>query len=169
MLFVATTLQDQGKLAEAEPLYQRSLAIGEKTLGPDHPKVATWLNNLAALWRVRLQPHCLCLCIANARIDHLSSRISPDQAQGELDDAETKARRACGMNDQAHRWGKGRHLANGPLIDSPNVPEDGGSWPSCIEDLHGPLCVFHRDVTESRLHLQEVKRATSAADAARPP
>jgi hypothetical protein len=34
------------------------------------------------------------LCITNARIDHLSSRISPDQAQGELDDAETKARRA---------------------------------------------------------------------------
>ena len=52
MLFVATTLQDQGKLAEAEPLYQRSLAIGEKTLGPDHPTVATRFNNLALLLQV---------------------------------------------------------------------------------------------------------------------
>ncbi len=35
--------------AEAEPLYRRALAIREKTLGSDHPDVATSLNNLAAL------------------------------------------------------------------------------------------------------------------------
>jgi hypothetical protein len=29
----------------------RALAIVEKTLGPDHPYVATSLNNLAALYR----------------------------------------------------------------------------------------------------------------------
>ena len=40
----------QGKYAEAEPLYQRSLAIREKALGKDHPDVATSLNNLAALY-----------------------------------------------------------------------------------------------------------------------
>jgi tetratricopeptide (TPR) repeat protein len=39
-----------GKYPEAEPLYQRSLAILEKTLGTDHPLVATSLNNLAALY-----------------------------------------------------------------------------------------------------------------------
>ena len=37
----------QGKYAEAGPLYERSLAIREKVLGPDHPDVATSLNNLA--------------------------------------------------------------------------------------------------------------------------
>jgi tetratricopeptide (TPR) repeat protein len=37
--------------AEAEPLYRRSLAISEKALGPDHPHVATGLNNLAGLYR----------------------------------------------------------------------------------------------------------------------
>ncbi|MCH7540299.1 MAG: tetratricopeptide repeat protein, partial [Proteobacteria bacterium] len=33
------------------PLYKRSLAIWEKALGPDHPDVATSLENYAALLR----------------------------------------------------------------------------------------------------------------------
>jgi hypothetical protein len=40
-------LSRQGKYADAIPLAQRALAIREKTLGPDHPDVATSLNNLA--------------------------------------------------------------------------------------------------------------------------
>jgi tetratricopeptide (TPR) repeat protein len=36
---------------EAEPLYQRAIAIGEKVLGPEHPDLAAWLNNLAELYR----------------------------------------------------------------------------------------------------------------------
>lgn len=39
----------QGKYEEAGPLYERSLAIREKALGPDHPAVATALNNRALL------------------------------------------------------------------------------------------------------------------------
>jgi len=31
-------------------MYQRSLTIDEKSLGPDHPSVATTLNNLAGLY-----------------------------------------------------------------------------------------------------------------------
>ena len=50
----APTLQDQGKLAEAEPHYQRTLTILEKSLGPEHPNVASTLNNLAQLLQVRL-------------------------------------------------------------------------------------------------------------------
>ncbi len=41
----------QGHYAEAEPLYKRSLVIGEKALGPEHPHVATSLENYAALLR----------------------------------------------------------------------------------------------------------------------
>jgi len=41
----------QGKYAEAAPLYQRALAIREKALGPDHPDVATALENYAGLLR----------------------------------------------------------------------------------------------------------------------
>eukprot|EP00752_Nemacystus_decipiens_P014746 g13130.t2 len=39
----------QGKYTEAEPLYERCQAIFEKTLGPEHPNVATMLNNRAGL------------------------------------------------------------------------------------------------------------------------
>jgi len=42
---------NQGQYAAAEPLYKRALSIYEKALGPDHPSVATFLNNLAALYR----------------------------------------------------------------------------------------------------------------------
>ena len=47
---LAVLYRNQGKYAEAEPLYQRSLAIWEKALGKDHPDVATSLNNLAVLY-----------------------------------------------------------------------------------------------------------------------
>ena len=39
----------QAQYVEAEPLMKRALAIDEKTLGADHPDVATALNNLAAV------------------------------------------------------------------------------------------------------------------------
>ena len=42
-------LQATNRLAEAEPLMRRALAIDEKSFGPDHPDVATDLNNLALL------------------------------------------------------------------------------------------------------------------------
>ena len=41
---------EQGRYAEAEPLYKRALAISEKALGPEHPDVASSLNNLAMLY-----------------------------------------------------------------------------------------------------------------------
>jgi tetratricopeptide (TPR) repeat protein len=43
-------LDDRARYAEAEPLYQRALAIYEKALGPDHPDTATSLNDLALLY-----------------------------------------------------------------------------------------------------------------------
>ena len=48
---LALLYNDQEKYAEAEPLYQRSLAIWEKALGPEHPSVALSLENYAALLR----------------------------------------------------------------------------------------------------------------------
>lgn len=50
---LARLYQDQGKFAEAEPLYQRTLAIAEKAQGPEHPDVAASLNNLAWLYHDR--------------------------------------------------------------------------------------------------------------------
>ena len=42
----------EDEYAEAEPLAQRSLAIREKTLGPQHPAVATGLIGLAMVPRI---------------------------------------------------------------------------------------------------------------------
>ncbi len=48
---LANLYKDQGYYAEAELLYKRALAIVEKALGPEHPHVATSLENYSALLR----------------------------------------------------------------------------------------------------------------------
>ncbi len=42
---LAALYETQGKYAEAEPLYERSLSILEETLRSEHPLVAGSLNN----------------------------------------------------------------------------------------------------------------------------
>jgi tetratricopeptide (TPR) repeat protein len=46
---IASVLVDTNRLAEAEPLYRRALAIDEGSLGPDDPAVSIHLSNLAGL------------------------------------------------------------------------------------------------------------------------
>jgi CHAT domain-containing protein/tetratricopeptide (TPR) repeat protein len=46
---IASAGQQVQSLSIVESLYRRALAIQEKSLGPNHPSVATTLNNLAAL------------------------------------------------------------------------------------------------------------------------
>ena len=46
---------EQGQYEQAEPLYQRALAIREQQLGPLHPHTATSLNNLAGLYKAQGQ------------------------------------------------------------------------------------------------------------------
>jgi tetratricopeptide (TPR) repeat protein len=46
---LALLLFEKSLYAEAEPLMQRALQVGEDTLGPNHPAVAIRLNNLASL------------------------------------------------------------------------------------------------------------------------
>ncbi len=48
---LALFCHDHGKYAEAEPLYQRALAIYEKALGSEHSHVAASLENYASLLR----------------------------------------------------------------------------------------------------------------------
>jgi tetratricopeptide (TPR) repeat protein len=52
-LYVGLFLEDMGLYLSAMPFTKHALAIYEKALGPDHPYVATSLNNLAALYRVQ--------------------------------------------------------------------------------------------------------------------
>jgi tetratricopeptide (TPR) repeat protein len=44
-------LHERGRYTDAKPLYERTLAIREKALGPERPDVANSLNNLAALYK----------------------------------------------------------------------------------------------------------------------
>lgn len=46
---LATLLIDMDAFPEAQELFERALAIGERVLGPDHPNVARTLGNLAIL------------------------------------------------------------------------------------------------------------------------
>ena len=48
-------LYERARYMHAEPLYQRSLAIVEKALGPEHPNVAQSLNSLAMLYYAQAQ------------------------------------------------------------------------------------------------------------------
>ena len=48
----AETYRVQAKYTEAEPLYERLLAMDENALGPKHPSVAASLNNLANNYRL---------------------------------------------------------------------------------------------------------------------
>lgn len=45
LAYTTPLLPIQGKFDEADPFYLRAIEIGETTLGPDHPSVATRLNN----------------------------------------------------------------------------------------------------------------------------
>jgi tetratricopeptide (TPR) repeat protein len=47
---LAELYRAQGRLAEAEPLLQRALALSEQALPEGHPDIATNLNNLADLY-----------------------------------------------------------------------------------------------------------------------
>ena len=42
--------KEEGRYADADPLYKRALATWKKALGPDHPDVTQSLNNLADLY-----------------------------------------------------------------------------------------------------------------------
>lgn len=47
---LAAVYHAQGQYASAEPHYRRALAVSEKTLGQNHPEVASILNSLAELY-----------------------------------------------------------------------------------------------------------------------
>ena len=49
---MAELYRSQGKYAQTEPFYKRSLAIREKTLLPNHSFLAQSLENYAALLRM---------------------------------------------------------------------------------------------------------------------
>jgi tetratricopeptide (TPR) repeat protein len=56
LTYLGLLFKAKARYAEAEPLYRRALAISEASLGPNHPEVATDLNNLAVLLQETNRP-----------------------------------------------------------------------------------------------------------------
>ena len=107
--------EDRGRYGEAEPLFQRSLAIYEKALGPDHPEVATALNNLAVLYEDQgrygeaepLYQRSLAIAKKALGPDHpdvataLNNLAELYKSQGRYDDAEPLYQRALAIYERA--------------------------------------------------------------------
>ena len=101
--------------SEAEPLYQRALAISEKALGPDHPSTATSLNNLALLYKSQgqyeqaepLYQRALGIREKALGPDHPSTATSLNNlaalydSQGQYEQAEPLYQRALGIREKA--------------------------------------------------------------------
>ena len=51
LYLAARMCHSEGQYLEAETFYKRALSIVEKTLGSEHPKLAAWLDDLAAVFR----------------------------------------------------------------------------------------------------------------------
>ena len=108
-------LKGRGRYADAEPLQQHALAISERVLGPDHPAVATYLNNLAWLYHVQgrwaeTEPLYRCALALRERAlgpDHPDVAASINNlavlycAQGRYADAEPLHQRALALRERA--------------------------------------------------------------------
>src|SRR4051812_34017448 len=64
---LALLYREQGRLTEAEPLFQKAIAISEKALPADHPDLATWYNNLTTHQKF-LHPESL-MCLEEPAFD----------------------------------------------------------------------------------------------------
>ena len=72
----ALHLRARADYTEAEPLYRRSIRVDEASLGPEHPHVATDLNNLAQLLQ-RHEPARRGRAAHAARAWHRRTRLRP--------------------------------------------------------------------------------------------
>ena len=103
---VGQYLHKHAQYEQAEPLYKRALAIYEQELGPDHPHVATNIDNLASLYRNQskyVQAELLyqrALMLAEKAANHSSVATSLNnlaelsRLQGKYDKAESLYKRA---------------------------------------------------------------------------
>ena len=117
---LAALYRSQGKLSEAEPLYQQALAMRQRLFEGDHPDVASSLSNLAALYNYQgklseAEPLCQQALAMKQRLfpgDHpdvaqsLNNLAYLYKIQGKLSEAEPLYQQALGMRQ---RLFKGDH------------------------------------------------------------
>jgi len=72
--------EKQGRYQEAVPLLERSLAVREQSLGPDHPDTANSLNNLAMIFKKQARfKEAVALC--QRALDICERVLVPDHPQ----------------------------------------------------------------------------------------
>ena len=90
----ATFLHEKGQYAHARPLYERALSIREELLGPEHPKVAESLNDLASLYHIQGKyPQ------AKPLYDRAVNIVANALEQGSVDTKELHQRMATSFNN----------------------------------------------------------------------
>ena len=151
-----------GPAGEARPLQERALAIAEAAYGPDHPTVATDLNNLARILQDLGQPEQArplqerALAIAEAAYgpDHpdvaadLNNLATILQDLGQPAQARPLQERALAIAEAAY----------GP--DHPTVATELNNLATILRDLGQPAGA--RPLDERALAITEARRAASA-------
>ena len=127
---LATTLDDlaevyraQGKFAEAAPLYERSMAIREKAVGPEHSDLVGTLNGLADLYR----------------------------AQGKFAEAEPLYRRALTILEQKH--GRGHPEVGASLESLADLYQAEGKFAEAEPLYRRSLAVWERVLGREHPHV----------------
>jgi tetratricopeptide (TPR) repeat protein len=133
-------LKGRARYAEAEPLYQRALAIKEEALGSGHPSTAASLNNLAELYRSQdrygeAEPflqRALAICEKALGPDHPNTAISLNNLagfydnQGRAGEAEPLYRRALAIKEEA--LGSGHPSTAASLNNLAEIYRDQGRY-----------------------------------------
>ena len=104
----AAYLQVHARLAEARPLAERALAIDEAAYGPDHPDVATRLNNLALILQDLGQPaEARPLAERALAIDEAAHGPDHPDVATRLNNLATHPARTWGSRPRPGRWPNG--------------------------------------------------------------
>jgi tetratricopeptide (TPR) repeat protein len=180
-------LHDRASYREAEPLYQRALAIREQQLGPDHPDTAQSLNNLAELYRDQgkypqaepLYQRALAIREQQLGADHPDTALSLNNlaalyhAQGKYPQAEPLLKRALTIREQ--QLGADHPRTALSLNNLAELYRDQGKYPQAEPLLKRALAIWeqqlgadHPDTAASLNNLAELYHAQGKYPQAEP-
>ncbi len=177
-------LAQRQRLAEAEPLLRRALAILEKHLGPNHPDVATALINISVVHAVKLDeeenPAGPMLARAVAILER-TNREDPQIARAlttmamlwtvrrDFDQAEPMLKRALAIREKSS--GANSPEVAGVLEDlgTLHTAQAEGGFAEFEASIHGPTKGESEWDRHARLADDHFKRALAIYERARPP
>ncbi|MFM7219328.1 MAG: tetratricopeptide repeat protein [Nodosilinea sp.] len=167
---LAVLYTDMGRYVEAEPLYQKALAIREKVLGPDHPDTADSLNYLANFYASQgrysqaepLYQRALAIREKALGPDHPSTASSLNnlaflyQSQGRYSQAEPLYQRALTIKEKA--LGPDHPDTAGILNNLAVLYASQGRYSEAVASLSQGLTVEERNLDLNLATLPEPQR-----------